>query len=162
MRTQKFTDFNWSGYLTPRDWYRGVIASALGRSAEAEQAFAASREAVAAAIQKRPDDAKAYIVLAEIEARMGQKESAVAAGEHAREQLPVSRDAVDGPTIMSRMAGVYALVGEKKKALDLLEACRKMPGAVNYGALQLEDTWDSLRAEPRFQAVVASLAPKME
>ncbi|MGI9088962.1 MAG: FlgO family outer membrane protein [Chthoniobacterales bacterium] len=160
LTAQEFSDFNWSGYLTPRDWYRGVIARALGRPGEARTAFAAARELVKGAIATRPNDPKAYIVLAEIEARLDNKSEAITAGEHARELLPPARDAVDGPTIMSRMAGVYAQLGEIAKALDLLEACAAMPGAINYGSLKLEDAWDPLRQEPRFQAVVAALAPK--
>jgi TolB-like protein/Flp pilus assembly protein TadD len=159
LKANSLSDFNWSGYLTPRDWYRAVIARATGREEEARAAFLAARDVVAFALTRRPDDPKAYIVLGEIYARLNSKEEAIRAGEHARELLPVSRDAVDGPNIACRLAGIYGQIGEKERALELLEQNYKLPGATNYGALQLEDTWDPLRGEPRFQAVVASLAP---
>jgi tetratricopeptide (TPR) repeat protein len=159
LKTHSLSDFNWSGYLTPRDWYRGVIARGMGRDEEARTAFLAARDAVAFVLTKRPDDPKAHIVLGEIYARLGMKEEAIRAGEHACELLPMTRDAVDGPNIMCRLAGIYAQIGDRERALDLLEQTVKMPGATNFGALQLEDTWDPLRGVPRFQAIVASLAP---
>ena len=46
--------------------------------------FMAARERAAAHVAKRPDDAKALMILAEIDARLGRKEDAVRAGEQAR------------------------------------------------------------------------------
>ncbi|MDQ2659412.1 MAG: protein kinase, partial [Verrucomicrobiota bacterium] len=162
LTSHPMSDFNWSGYLTPRDWYRGIIARALGHSEEADAAFRAARDAVADALKKRPDDPKAHIVLADIYARMGAKEEAIREGERAHELLPVERDAVDGPNILVRLAAVYAMIGDPDHALDLLEPAAKMPGATNFGALTLENAWDSLRDNPRFRAILASLAPKPE
>ncbi|MDQ6765660.1 MAG: protein kinase [Verrucomicrobiota bacterium] len=153
----KLSDFTWSGYLTPRDWYRGVIARGLGREEEALTAFAGARDAVAAMLAKRPGDAKFNIVLAEIYAHMHQREEAIRAGERAHQALPIEKDAVDGPNIACRLAGVYAQLGDAEHALDLLETAARLPNGTNYGALQLDDTWDPLRREPRFQAIVASL-----
>jgi hypothetical protein len=33
--------------------------------------------------------------------------------------------------------------------------------ALNYGALKLLPFWDPLRGDPRFEKIVASLAPKL-
>jgi serine/threonine protein kinase/tetratricopeptide (TPR) repeat protein len=160
LATHKVPEFNWAGYVTPHDWYKGLIASGLGDSARAQASFAAARETVAALVAQRPDDAKAQIILAEIEARLGRKEEAIAAGERALSLRPVSKDAVDGPNIMCRLAGVYARIGDIAHALDLLEVAVGMPGATNFGALKIDETWDPLRANPRFDAIVAMLAPE--
>jgi hypothetical protein len=34
------------------------------------------------------------------------------------------------------------------------------PGSISYGQLKLLSFWDSLREDPRFEKIVASLAPK--
>ncbi len=61
---------------------------------------------------------------------------------------------------MALLAGVCAQIGETNKALDLLEVAALTPNVTNYGALQLEDVWDSLRGNPRFERILAALAPK--
>ena len=55
---------------------------------------------------------------------------------------------------------ICAQVGETDLALEQLEAVTKIPGGPTYGDLRLDPSWDSLRGEPRFEKIVASLAPK--
>jgi tetratricopeptide (TPR) repeat protein len=116
-------------------------------------------------VAERPDDAKALIILAEIDARLGRKAQAIRAGEDAIKLLPVDKDAFDGPDILARLAGVLAQVGEISRALDLLERVLKTPSAPSltrpcYGRLKMDDVWDPLRGDSRFEKIVASLAPK--
>ncbi|MBA2270626.1 MAG: protein kinase [Chthoniobacterales bacterium] len=155
-------EFSWAGYITPHKWYEGLIAAALGDTASAQTSFEAARERVAVAVSQRPADAKAQIVLAEIEARMGLKDEAIKRGEHALALRPVEKDAVDGPNIMGRLACIYGRVGELDRALNLLEEIAFVPGATNYGALKLDEIWDPLRGHPRFDAVVAALRAQAE
>jgi cell wall assembly regulator SMI1 len=47
--------------------------------------------------------------------------------------------------------------------LQQLEAGLRAPAAsemLSYGALKLHPLWDPLRGDPRFEKIVASLAPK--
>ncbi len=44
----------------------------------------------------------------------------------------------------------------------MLEQAAKLPGGLSYGNLVLSEVWDPLRKEPRFEKIVASLAPKDE
>jgi hypothetical protein len=41
-----------------------------------------------------------------------------------------------------------------------LEYSAQIPGGVHYGDLKLDPVWDSLRGDPRFEKIVASLKPK--
>jgi TolB-like protein/cytochrome c-type biogenesis protein CcmH/NrfG len=153
------------GYVTPREFFTGVIAQGLANPTTAQTAFMAARDRAAAMVAERPDDAKALIILAEIDARLGRKAEAIREGEDASKLLPMSKDAFDGPDILARLAGVLAQVGENNRALDLLEQVTKMPGAPSltrpcYGRLKLDEVWDPLRGDPRFQKILASLAPK--
>lgn len=115
-----------------------------------------------AILAKRPTDAKAYVLMGQIEARLGHKEEAIAAGERAVELLPIAKDAVDGPDLVGRLAGILAQTGEPSRALDVLESVARIPNVTNYGSLKLDETWDPLRQEPRFQKIVASLGPLAE
>ena len=51
--------------------------------------------------------------------------------------------------------------GEADRAFNLLEQVTKIPFGVTYGSLKLDEVWDPLRSDARFEKIVASLAPKM-
>ncbi len=53
-----------------------------------------------------------------------------------------------------------AWVGEKELAFEQLGTAAHVPGALSYGNLKLLPFWDPLRDDPRFEKIVASLAPK--
>ena len=60
-------------------------------------------------------------------------------------------------------AAIAAWAGEKDTALQYLAANGESVGGSNvatYGALKLLPFWDPLRGDPRFEKIVASLAPK--
>jgi len=100
------------------------------------------------------------MVLAEIDARLGRKEDALRAGEQARVLLPITEDALDGLRIVSRLSALYGQVGETARALDLLQEATSKPSGPHYGELMLDERWDPLRHEPRFEKLLLSLAPK--
>jgi hypothetical protein len=62
--------------------------------------------------------------------------------------------------LLDRLAQIYAQAGENDRALGLLEKGIHHPDVPNYGSLKLDEVWDSLRKNPRFDKIVASLAPK--
>jgi hypothetical protein len=58
---------------------------------------------------------------------------------------------------------IAAWVGEKDIALQHLATYGQSQGGyaiATYGALKLLPFWDPLRGDPRFEKIVASLAPK--
>jgi len=55
---------------------------------------------------------------------------------------------------------IYAWTGEKNLAIDQVAATLQIPSDLNYGKLRLHPFWDPLRGDPRFEKLVASLAPK--
>jgi hypothetical protein len=58
------------------------------------------------------------------------------------------------------LAMIAAWVGEKDLAFEQLALSARTPGGATYGELKLDPSWDPLRGDPRFQKIVASLAPK--
>ncbi len=59
-----------------------------------------------------------------------------------------------------KLAGIYAQVGDVDRAVGLLEELVKKPGVAHYGLLTLDEVWDPLRRDARFEKIMADLAPK--
>jgi tetratricopeptide (TPR) repeat protein len=148
---------NNDGFFVPKEWNEAIIARGLGDQVKADAAFLAARSR--AALHSRPVDAKSLIVLAEIDGALGRNEDALREGQHAAELLPIAKDAINGAEIAARLTGVYAGIGMLDRALDELEKAAKLPNGVTYGSLKLDSEWDPLRGDPRFEKLLASLAP---
>jgi hypothetical protein len=54
---------------------------------------------------------------------------------------------------------IAAWVSEKDLACEQLAIVVHSPGDLSYGNLKLLPLWDPLRSDPRFEQIVASLAP---
>lgn len=147
------------GYNTPREYLEGMVARGSGEAERARAAFIRARERAAPAVAARPDNPKALMVLAKIDAKLGHKDEAVRAAERAVELLPVSLDSYEGPLLLPLLVQVYADAGEIDRALDVLQQAVALPGGPSYGFLQLDAEYDPLRHDERFQKIVASLAP---
>jgi TolB-like protein/class 3 adenylate cyclase/Tfp pilus assembly protein PilF len=153
-------EFDDNGFFTPKEWNQGIVARGLGEESKAKAALLIARERAEAALRERPEDGKALMVLAQIDAALGRKEESFREGERAVELLPVAKDALLGGTMLSRLATIYAQAGDADRAFNLLEKVTKIPFGVTYGSLQLDQVWDPLRSDPRFKKIVAPLAPK--
>jgi len=99
-------------------------------------------------------------VLGLIDAALGRKKEALREGRRAVELLPVEKDAINGMRMIAYLAMIAAWAGEKDFACEQVEAAIRHPGALSYGQLKLLPWWDQLRGDPRFERIVASLAPK--
>ena len=98
-----------------------------------------------------------------IDAALGNKEAALEEGRRATELLPVSKDALNGPIVIAYSAMIAAWTGEKDLALQQLSVAiesEAAPDCTHYGILKTFPFWDPLRGDPRFEKIVASLAPK--
>jgi len=111
-------------------------------------------------VKKQPDLAPALSLLGMIDAALGRKEEALREGRRACELLPISKDAIDGVAYAVNLAQIYVWTGEKDLAIEQIEAVERVPNDLSYGFLKLHPQLDSLRGDPRFEQIVASLAPK--
>ena len=135
----------------PRDWYVGLAARSFGDEIGAQKAFQAARAVAEKNVSEQPDYAANWEVLGAIDAGLGRKAEAIAEGKRACELLPTSKDAWDGPSMMTNLALIYTWVGEKDLALEQLATSAKTPAGITYGELKLSPVWDPLRNDPRFQ-----------
>jgi TolB-like protein/Tfp pilus assembly protein PilF len=143
-----------------RPFYLGLVARMKGDAAGATAAFTAARAQEEAEARARPDFGPILSGLALVDAALGRKEEALREGRRAVELTTRAQDLLTGPGVVADLALIYAWTGERDMAIKQLEIAAKLPNGPDYGELVLDPVWDSLRADPRFQKIVASLAPK--
>jgi len=145
----------------PSSWCEGQLAKFRGNESAARAAFNSARNELGQTVQNQPDYAAALCALGVIDAVLGNKEDAIREGERAVELTPVSKNAIEGATLVRYLAVIYAWAGDKDRAVQRLAETTYLPGShVSYGYLHLHPLWDPLRGDPRFEAIVASLAPR--
>jgi TolB-like protein/class 3 adenylate cyclase/Tfp pilus assembly protein PilF len=144
----------------PRSWCEGVVAQLRGDKAVASAAFSNARAEGAKFVAEQSDYAEGLCVLGMADAALGNKDDAIREGRRAVELMPVNKDAVRGPLLIQYLAVIYAYTSEKDLALEQLNIAARIPGHLSYGHLRLNPCWDPLRGDPRFEKIVASLAPK--
>jgi TolB-like protein/Tfp pilus assembly protein PilF len=149
-----------TGVNYPRAYWEGVVARLQGDSSKTRIAFTVARKEVEKTVEKQPDFAAVLSLLGMIDAGLERKQDALNEGERACELLPVSKDAIDGGALAINLAQIYAWTGEKDRAIEQIAAVERVPNILSYGLLKLHPYWDPLRGDPRFEKIVASLAPK--
>jgi tetratricopeptide (TPR) repeat protein len=146
-----------------RNWAYGQIARARGDNQKAMAAFAAAREKMEAQQGDKPKDVDYFVGVAKLDAGLGRKEEAIREARQAVELSPFAKDSLNAPVMVANLALVYAWTGERDLALEQLEKVATLPGAWQdavtygtYGDLLLNPCWDSLRADKRFDKIVAA------
>ncbi len=149
-----------NGVNFPHAYWEGVFAHCQGDAIKAQAAFTEARSKVAEMMEKQPESAAALSLLGLIDTGLGRKEDALREGRRACELLPISKDAIDGVALAVNLAQIYTWTGEKDLAIPQIAAVERVPNYLSYGFLKLQPIWDSLRGDPGFEAIVASLAPR--
>ena len=143
-----------------RSFVEGLIARMTNDHQKAVAAFTEARNEQVKVVEAHPDHAPALCVLGLIDAALGRKDEALREGRKAIELLPIRKDALSGSGIVLYFAMIAAWVGEKDLACEQLANARTHSREISYGQLRLLPSWDSLRGEPCFEEIVASLTPE--
>jgi tetratricopeptide (TPR) repeat protein len=147
------------GTIWPRAYWEGAAALARGDKGAAEVAFTAALRELNA-LGEQPQSAFTLSLYGIINAGLGRRSEAIAAGRRACELIPLDKDAIDGASLAGNLAQIYTWTGETDLAIAQLETLTRVPCDLSFGLLKLHPYWDALRGDPRFEAIVASLAPK--
>src|SRR5262249_14090619 len=147
-------------FYFPKSWWEGLVAGEKGDSARATAAFRKCREILAQRLVVKPEHARTVAVLAQVDARLGQKDLALREAQHAIDLMPVSKDIYDGALVLEGLAQSYTWTGDRDRAIEVVQKLLTMPGYTNYGRLKFHPLWTPLRGDARFDKLVASLAPK--
>ena len=150
-------DFSYAAVPVPAGCYSILFARLQNEELKPE--FQQSRELLSKKSQAAPSNALLLSALAVVDALLKRNEEAVAEGQRAVETLPISMDALDGPCLVMNLAVVYAWTGQIDQAFKELATSAKTPHGIYYGQLKKSPLWDPLRKDPRFDELLAQLAP---
>src|SRR5438552_2675413 len=148
------------GMQFSRAYLQGSLARMKGDAAAAHAAFTVARAQQEEAVRAQPDYGPPLGVLGLIDAALGRKEEALLEGRRAVELAPMAKDSLDGVDVLYVYAVICAWTGERDLAVEQLETLAKLPAGPSYGDIRLSPNWDPLRGDPRFEKMVAPLAPK--
>jgi hypothetical protein len=143
-----------------RDFWLAVLARLKGDETSARAAFMRARAQQEEEIRNHPDEVNLLSDIGLIDAGLGRKEEALNEGRRAMELAGNVKNSFTEAYVKLCFAIICAWTGERELALGQLEALTKGPGYHTYGNLRLNPMWDPLRGDPRFEKIVASLAPK--
>ena len=142
----------------PKAFLEGSLYLHLGDKEKARAAFEQARPVAERLVREAPNDAARHAQYGAVLAGLDQKQEAINEGKRAVELLPESEDAFDGPIITASLAEIYTWVGEPDEAFRLLDHLLTVPNGLTVPTLKLDPTWDPLRKDPRFQALVDKYA----
>jgi tetratricopeptide (TPR) repeat protein len=149
-------DFAYADTGVPVGCYSILGARIRGEQPDQDPSSTETRDRLSQKMQKSPENAQLLSTVAVVDALLGKKQDAIAQAKRASEMVPTSRDAGRGLGIAKNLAIVYAWTDE----LDLsFETLRKLP-RIHYGELKVSPFWDPLRKDPRFDKLLAELAPR--
>jgi serine/threonine protein kinase/Tfp pilus assembly protein PilF len=152
--------FAYAGIPVPIGCYSILLARFQREQADPNSEFVKTREQLSQKVLKSPGNAQLLSELAVVDALLDNKEEATREAKSAVEMLPSSKDAVDGPGLVINLAVVYAWANELDLAFETLGPMTKTPSGIFYGQLKGDPYWDPLRKDPRFDKLLAELAPK--
>jgi TolB-like protein/lipopolysaccharide biosynthesis regulator YciM len=104
----------------PNTWCQGLVAQLRGDEPAAHAAFSSARKELDQVLRDQPNYAAALCALGVVDAALGNKDDAIREGERAVRLIPVSKSAIEGPMLIEYLAVIYALTGEKDRALERL------------------------------------------
>jgi len=143
---------------------RGCIEIWLARLQQdiplTELRFTAARDQLKRKVEQNPQEPGLLSTLGIIDAALGRKQDAIQEASHATEILPISKDAETGPGLVTNLAIVYAWTNEPELAFQELTISVNNRVSIFYGELKLDPAWDPLRKDPRFDKLLAELAPR--
>jgi TolB-like protein/cytochrome c-type biogenesis protein CcmH/NrfG len=148
------------GVLLGKYYLVGIARKALQDDSGAREAFLKAKSVAEKQLQQSPDDAQIRVFLAKVLAWLGEKDAALAEAQRATELRPESKDAFGGPEIAVGVAEVHTILADKARAIEILEELLSRPSTVTVQGLKVNPIWDSLRSDPRFQALLQKYAGK--
>jgi serine/threonine protein kinase/Tfp pilus assembly protein PilF len=149
----------WEGALVPRQIVALWLELVQGNHPTIEE-YGGAREQLYRKVQADWTDPYLLRALAFADVALGRREEAIQEGRRAMEMRPISEDAFEGPNVATKIAVVYIWANQPDFAFEQLNTLIQMPGwRLNYGDLKTSPMWDPVRNDPRFEKLLAALAP---
>ncbi|HVF72893.1 MAG TPA: tetratricopeptide repeat protein [Chthoniobacterales bacterium] len=137
--------------------YRLLLANLQhfeGDAAGAKSDYTQCRDELESLLREQPDNPRIMSWLAFAHAGLGDKESAVKLQEAALQKLQSANNLYERPIYEEGLARLQARFGDKDPALAIIQRLLSTNGAgITPVLLRLDPAWNSLRDDPRFQAL---------
>jgi TolB-like protein/Tfp pilus assembly protein PilF len=157
------SQFAYAARPVPVGCYSILIARLQGEATNTDPGFAEARQLLSRKVETSPADAPSHPLLlsnlAVVDALLERKEDALSEGKRGVDLVPISKDAIQGARVAMNLAVVYAWAGETDLAFQLLDRLAKTPYGLFLCDLKLSHYFDPLRKEPRYEKLLAELAP---
>ena len=148
----------WPDTMVPRLCMEIPIARYQGERPDTNPEFVESRDKLQQKVREHPKDPFLLSFLGLTDSYLGRNQEAIAEAKSAANLL--QSDQLYGGFIISNLATVYAQTHETDLAFAVLNISIRIPQGITYGTLKSDPGLDSLRADPRFDKLLAELAPK--
>ena len=129
--------------------------SALGRDSAAAVVADSLRQMAEEFLTRRPDDDAFHALLGAAWRVMHRCDDALREGRRTVALLPLTTDAYYGALRLVQLAEIEGQCGRPDDAIEHLTAALAIPSQVTPGVLRADPIWTPLRADPRFQRLVA-------
>jgi len=107
-------------------------------------------------LRSAPTDPQRHLVRGLALAALGRAPDAVAAGTRGLALQRQRWTATNGPYAQHQLARIYMMVGDRAKAMDLLESLLAMPYYLSPAWLRIDPTFAPLKGDARFARLAAT------
>jgi len=142
-------------WYAPKSLLYGVTHQLAGQDDLAQPQFQAARGQVEMELASNPEDPRLHIALGQVLTGLGELQSAKSSARRAMELMPRSRDDMSGSwTQANAISGVFAPAGDVEAVVAELEVLLTVSSEWSIEGLLPDPRFDSVRDDPRFQALV--------
>jgi len=141
-------------YYKPKEAIIGLIYELLGKLDQARTHYKKAQILLERKVRELPDDARIHAELGKVYAHLGFKDQAISEAQIAIDLIPVSKDALDGPSYLAKIAEIHTVIGDYDAAVDKIEYLLEIPAGLHVGELKVKPVWAPLRGRPRFQKLL--------
>ena len=137
-------------------WALAQTYALRGAAAQARAYAETTLVAVDEQLRTAPDDPQRHLIRGLALAAIGRGPEAVSAGERGLALQKARWTATNGPYAQHQLARIHMTLGDRAKALDLLEPLLGMPYFLSPAWLRIDPTFAPLRGDARFERLAAS------
>ena len=140
----------------PVSLLRAQTLERIGDTTRARSAYEAARVMLEDSIATHPRDPGMRVALGLAYAGLHRRPGAMREARTAIELAPISENSPLATAFMGGAVEIYAQLGEVDEALEMIELLLAMPAGreVSVPLLRLDPTFDPLRSDPRFEALL--------